>query len=253
MVEIDFNCNDSHRIFKDFSRQSVQFSSVAQSCPTLCDPMNCSTPGLPVHHQLLEFTQTQADLKCLLISLVIYCNWITKKEFRFSENIVISLINTSVLIMKKYLTKFYRQHNRGFLETEGQFWLSIWRVLLAFHGEGLQMVDSMNKTVSQIPQYFSISFWLHPTACRILVPPPGIKPTPLHWKCRALITGPPGKLPFECLTTHSCRARPCEHLNLKLNSILHTYGRRRWHPTPVLLPGKSNGWRSLVGCSPWGR
>ena len=34
------------------------FSSVAQSCPTLCDPMNCSTPGLPVHHQLPEFTQT---------------------------------------------------------------------------------------------------------------------------------------------------------------------------------------------------
>ena len=37
---------------------SVQFSSVAQSCPTLCDPMNCSMPGLPVHHQLPEFTQT---------------------------------------------------------------------------------------------------------------------------------------------------------------------------------------------------
>ena len=37
---------------------SVQFSSVAQSCPTICDPMNRSTPGLPVHHQLPEFTQT---------------------------------------------------------------------------------------------------------------------------------------------------------------------------------------------------
>ena len=37
---------------------SIQFSSVAQSCLTLCDPMNRSTPGLPVHHQLLEFTQT---------------------------------------------------------------------------------------------------------------------------------------------------------------------------------------------------
>ena len=36
----------------------VQFSSVTQSCPTLCDPMNCSTPGLPVHHHLPEFTQT---------------------------------------------------------------------------------------------------------------------------------------------------------------------------------------------------
>ena len=37
---------------------SVQFSSVSQSCPTLCDPVNRSTPGLPVHHQLPEFTQT---------------------------------------------------------------------------------------------------------------------------------------------------------------------------------------------------
>ena len=36
----------------------LQFSSVAQSCLTLCDPMNCSTPSLPVHHQLPEFTQT---------------------------------------------------------------------------------------------------------------------------------------------------------------------------------------------------
>ena len=37
---------------------SVQFSSVTQLCPTLCDPMDCSRPGLPVHHQLPEFTQT---------------------------------------------------------------------------------------------------------------------------------------------------------------------------------------------------
>ena len=44
------------------SQSSVQFSSVAQSCPTLCDPMNCSTPGLPAHHQLLEFTQTYVHL-----------------------------------------------------------------------------------------------------------------------------------------------------------------------------------------------
>ena len=37
---------------------SVQLNSVAQSCPTLCYPMNHSMPGLPVHHQLPEFTQT---------------------------------------------------------------------------------------------------------------------------------------------------------------------------------------------------
>ena len=40
------------------SAASVQFSSVAQSCPILCDPMNRSTPGLPVHHQLPEFNET---------------------------------------------------------------------------------------------------------------------------------------------------------------------------------------------------
>ena len=36
---------------------AVQFSSATQSCPTLCNPMNCSTPGLPIHHQLSESTQ----------------------------------------------------------------------------------------------------------------------------------------------------------------------------------------------------
>ena len=41
-----------------FPKTCIQFSSVAQSCPTLCDPMSCSTPGLRVHHQLPEITQT---------------------------------------------------------------------------------------------------------------------------------------------------------------------------------------------------
>ena len=46
------------RLFLYSTISSVQLSSVAQLCPTLCNPMNRSTPGLPVHHQLLEFTQT---------------------------------------------------------------------------------------------------------------------------------------------------------------------------------------------------
>ena len=52
--------NSSHEVAKvlEFTQDSVQFRSAAQSCPTLCDPMNRSTPGLPVYHQLLEFTQT---------------------------------------------------------------------------------------------------------------------------------------------------------------------------------------------------
>ena len=51
----------------------IQFSSVAQSCPTLWDPMDCSTPGLPVHHQLLEFTQTHVHWVGDAIQRLILC------------------------------------------------------------------------------------------------------------------------------------------------------------------------------------
>ena len=55
--------NENYASVKKGTRTaSVQFSSVAQSCPTLCDPMNRSTPGLPVHHQLPEFTQIHVHL-----------------------------------------------------------------------------------------------------------------------------------------------------------------------------------------------
>ena len=50
-------CNELFLEWHAFPFSSVQFTSVTQSCPTLCDPMNRSMPGLPVHHQLLEFTQ----------------------------------------------------------------------------------------------------------------------------------------------------------------------------------------------------
>ena len=50
-----------------------QFSSVAQSCPTLCDPINRSTPGLPVHHQLLESTQTHVLELVMPSSHLILC------------------------------------------------------------------------------------------------------------------------------------------------------------------------------------
>ena len=50
-----------------------QFSLVTQSCPTLCDAMVCSTPGLPVHHQLLEFTQTHVHWVIDAINHLVLC------------------------------------------------------------------------------------------------------------------------------------------------------------------------------------
>ena len=51
-----------HTFYLMFS--SLQFSSVAQSCTTLCGPMDCSTPGFPVHHHLMELTQTHVHWVC---------------------------------------------------------------------------------------------------------------------------------------------------------------------------------------------
>ena len=57
-----FPCANQEFFFKFVSGwYSAQFSSVTQSCLTLCDPMDCSTPHLPVHHQLPEFTQTHVQ------------------------------------------------------------------------------------------------------------------------------------------------------------------------------------------------
>ena len=57
MIVLNFSLKNLSLINKFFHLISVQVSSVAQSCPTVCDPMNQSTPGLPVHHQLPEFTE----------------------------------------------------------------------------------------------------------------------------------------------------------------------------------------------------
>ena len=63
-AEVSYNkahCSMKNKIMRKCKNKSYykfKFSSVTQSCPTLCDPMNHSTPGLPVHHQLPEFTQT---------------------------------------------------------------------------------------------------------------------------------------------------------------------------------------------------
>ena len=57
MIVLNFSLKNLSLINKFFHLLSVQVSSVAQSCPTVCDPMNQSTPGLPVHHQLPEFTE----------------------------------------------------------------------------------------------------------------------------------------------------------------------------------------------------
>ena len=63
-------------------KTSVQFSSVLQLCPTLCTPMDCSMPGLPVHHQLLEFFQT---MSFELVMSEDFTGYYTQKKFFSKE------------------------------------------------------------------------------------------------------------------------------------------------------------------------
>ena len=102
---------------------SVQFSSVAQLCPTLCNPKDCSTPGLPVHHQLLEFTQTHDESVMPSNHLILCCPLLLclqsfpasgsfpmnqlfalGGQIRIHINSVVFLPKTHHLIMKKHQT-----------------------------------------------------------------------------------------------------------------------------------------------------
>ena len=58
LIYLNLLCALGQTVASYFTQDNHHFSSVAQSCPTFCDPMDCSTPGFPVHYQLLEPTQT---------------------------------------------------------------------------------------------------------------------------------------------------------------------------------------------------
>ena len=75
--------------------QSVRFRSVTQSCPILCDPMNCSTPGLPVHHQLPEFMSIESVMPS---SHLILCHPLLRPPSVFPSIRVFS--NESVLCIR---------------------------------------------------------------------------------------------------------------------------------------------------------
>ena len=80
-------------------RPSDRFNAVAQSCPTLCDPMACSTPGLPVHHQLLEFTQTHVPFSSCLQSFPASGSFLISQFFASGGQSIGVSASTSVLPM----------------------------------------------------------------------------------------------------------------------------------------------------------
>ena len=128
---------------------SVQFSSVAQSCLTLCHPMNCSMPGLPVHHQLPEFTQTHSTESVMPSSHLILCRPLlllppippSIRVFPMSQLFAWGGQSTGVSALATFLPK----KSQGWSPSEWTGWISL-------QSKGLSRVFS-NTTV-QKHQFF---------------------------------------------------------------------------------------------------
>ena len=162
--------------------KAVQFTSVTQSCVTLCDAINYSTPGLPVHHQLPESTQT-------------HVHWVG------------DAIQPSHPVVHFF-------HPQTFTAS-GSFQMS---QLFASGGQSIGV--SASSPLNEHPELISFRM----DCLDILAVQGTLKSLLQH---------------------HSSKASIVQRLAF--------FQRRQWHPTPVLLPGKSHGQQSLVVCCLWGR
>ena len=127
---------------------TLQFSSVAQSCPTLWDPMNRSTPGLPVHHQLLEFTETHPSSQwyhpAISSSVVFFSS--CPQSLPASESFPMSQLFTwgGQSTGVSALASFFPKKSQGLSPSEWTGWISL-------QSKGLSRVFS-NTTVQK--QFF---------------------------------------------------------------------------------------------------
>ena len=140
---------------------SVQFSSVAQSCPTLCNPMNHSMPGLPVHHQLPEFTQT-------------HVHWASDAILPSHPSIILfsSCLQSFPASGSFQMSQFFTSGDQSIgasasvLPMNIQDWFPLgWTALISLSSKGLSRVFS-NTTV-QKHQLFALCFLYSPTLISI--------------------------------------------------------------------------------------
>ena len=133
----------------------VQFSSVAQLCLTLCDPMNCSTPGLPVHHQFPEFTQTHPSSQwchpAISSSVVLFssCPQSLPESESFPMSQLFAWGGQSIGVSA--LASFLPKKSQGWSPSEWTGWISL-------QSKGLSRVFS-NTTVQK--HHFLVLTFLH--------------------------------------------------------------------------------------------
>ena len=201
----------------------VQFSLVAQSCPTLCDSMDCSMQALPVHHQLLEFTQTHVHWVGDAIQPPHPLLSHSPPAFNLSQHQGLFQWVSSLHKVAKVLSFSFNISPSS--EHPG---------LISFRMDQLDLL-AVQGTLKSLLQH-------HSSKASIL------------WHSAFFIVQPS----HPCMSTGKTIALTRwtfvgKIMSLLFNMLSRLVRRRQWHPTPVLLPGKSHGRRSLVGRSPWGR
>ena len=128
---------------------SVQFTSVAQSCLTLCKPMDCSMPGLPAHHQLLEFTQIHLHWVSDAIQPCYALSYPSPPAFNLSQHQgLFTWVSSSHQVAK--VMEFQLQEQ--FLPMNSQDWSLGWNGWISLQSKGLSRVFS--NTTIQKHQFF---------------------------------------------------------------------------------------------------
>ena len=195
---------------------TVQFSSVTQLCPTLCDPMNCSTPGLPVHHHLQEFTQIHIHRvrDAIQPSDPLSSSSPPAPNPSQHQNLfqwVSSSHEVAKVLELQLQHHSFQRNSRVDLLQNGLF------------GSPCSPRDSQES--SPTPQFLLKN----------------------SETCISFITT---LLFFYCLSFLSTSPH---FLNQQLfQSALQNSRRRKWQPTPVFSPEESHGWRNLSAYSPQG-
>ena len=189
--------------------------------------MDCSTPGFPVHHQLPEFTQTHVHRVSDAIQQSHPLSSLSPPAFNLSQHQgLFQWVSSSHQVAKG----LELQHQSFQCEYSGL--ISLRTNWFDTNHEG-----TVNQNQNEIITSHLLGWLLSKRQERSSVKTDVKKRGLIHWqKCKLL--------------QHYGKQY---EVSQKLKTELAYDRRRQWHPTPVLLPGKSHGQRSLVGCSPWGR
>ena len=256
------SCTFSGRL--DSSRNILLFS---HSCPILCDTMDCSTPGFPVHQQLPELAQTHVHRVGDAIqtshplspssppALNLFQNQGLFQWINSSHRVENTGASTSASVLPMNIQGWFPLGLTGLISLQSKWLSRVFSITVQNHLQRSafftvqlsHLYMTTGKTTALTLQTFVgkvISLLFNMLSRFVIAFLSRSKCLLISW--------------LQSLSTVILEPKKIKSVTVSVvsPSICHEAmgpGRRRWHPTPVLLPGESHGWRSLAGYSPWGR